>query len=119
MFTENTGAAFDGLVHGGTLVSDEADGRRASASRDGSRNENETSGSGCSAIEEKEDNVAPWYVPSCNLATTTETGCAVPSVGDWGWWKRQAYLWNMSHRIPHIVCYARKTMVPPHPGRKR
>ncbi|KAJ9103825.1 hypothetical protein QFC21_002287 [Naganishia friedmannii] len=46
----------------------------ASASLDGRRKENDIKGSGCKATEENEDNVAPWYEPSANLATTTDTG---------------------------------------------
>lgn len=52
----------------------------ADAIREGTRREKATRGSGSSAMEEKEERVAPWYVDvdgSGRRAVTTATDCAV------------------------------------------
>lgn len=91
--------------------------RNASANLEGSRSEKDTSGSGCNAIEENDESVAPWYDPSCSFATTTDTGYHhqvvqlvviimndVPS--------SRTCLWNMPHGIPNVLCNISLSMIP-------
>ena len=57
----------------------EGEALRADAMREGTRRENATRGRGSSAIEVKEERVAPWNagVDAGRRAVTTATGCAV------------------------------------------